>query len=267
MILLVLVLVGLAAGIWAIELFPDRPPLMNPTPFIIQFDSEHTLSDINLEVSLIARSARIAVSADPASSPAGTQNYGSITIFLYGVFPLSCPPPARCYPGVSQPSQTVIDIPITVNNAGLGDEVFHSVTVRDPLLGFTSNGESAIAELPLVHVLGSGASGLNVTYEAPGADSYDWSIPPNPYGPINGVSYYEPLAGNSYLAASNMEITGTNYRAQANDNRNTFISGILLGVAGGAVIAAVQDGLHMLYDNDADRRRPKSARRQSTART
>jgi hypothetical protein len=41
MILLVLALVGLAAGVWAIELFPGRPPLVNPTPFIIQSDSEH----------------------------------------------------------------------------------------------------------------------------------------------------------------------------------------------------------------------------------
>ena len=74
----------------------------------------------------------------------------------------------------------------------------------------------------------------------------------------------EPL-NSSFSAGQPVEITGTNHLAQAQDERNTFISGILLGVAGAAAMAVLQEGLHMLFDARDDNK-PRSLQGVSTGR-
>jgi hypothetical protein len=132
--------------------------------------------------------------------------------------------------------------------------------VKDRRISATSNGEPAIAELPAV--LGGGTSGTSppeviATYYIPNANTYDWSPPPVS---VDRYSVTVPEQLSTTYSAEAVEVTGTSHQAQTQDNRNTFIAGILLGVAGAAAIAAVQEGLHMVFDNRDDGGRPNPTR-------
>jgi hypothetical protein len=135
-----------------------------------------------------------------------------------------------------------------------GRNRLYTMTIDDPRFGFASNGESAVAILPTVAGTGLGTPTFDVGYNIPKADKYEWSIPPQvgskpdfaywPEGPAN--------VSNSESVVQSTEVTGTDNQAQTQDNHDAFISGILLGVAGGAAIAAIQEGLHMIFDNRDD---------------
>ena len=87
MILLGLALAALVTGAWAIALFPDRPPLVNPTPFVIEIDSKYVLSEVNLYFSPGTKSVQLTVSADAALPVAATRKYGYMHIDVFGGFP------------------------------------------------------------------------------------------------------------------------------------------------------------------------------------
>jgi hypothetical protein len=56
MILLGLALVGIAAGIWAIALYPEHSPLVNPTSFEVDIDSHTPLDTVSLAISRTGQS-------------------------------------------------------------------------------------------------------------------------------------------------------------------------------------------------------------------
>ena len=257
-IVVVLALASLATGMWAIVLFPDRPPIINPTPFTIMLvltRSDYTLGDIYLDISPSTGSVKVTASTVVESAPSANKVAGVLTIYIYNNFPVRCSSGAGCH---SMPGQTFMMVPISARNSGRN----YTATIEDPRFGFTSNGESAIAELPAVAgiKIGKSQSGspnlLNVKYVVRNPDTYDWSLPPTLRSPGGSLTWTEPLS-NSFWETEPTEITGTNHQAQAQDVRDTFVAGILLGVAGGAAIAAVQEGLHMLLDNRNDSKLPK----------
>jgi hypothetical protein len=152
------------------------------------------------------------------------------------------------------PAYTELRVPIKLDNYGTAT-IPYDITAKDSLLGFSGNGESAIAELPDVSWLSNNQPGfsLTVTYNAPGARKYDRSLPPDAGDNIATDSVDWTLGPN----AQAMELTGNNHQAQAQDSTNTFIAGILLGVAGSAAVAVAQEGLGMLFGKDDDQRAVK----------
>lgn len=249
-ILLLLAIIGLAAGTWAIVLFPARSPVVDPTPFNIVVGNKFTLSQINLTISPRAQSTKITFTADRTSSNK-TQLTALLAFYISGKFPISCSSGLYC---TSRPL------------AGLGDETEitalitnskqYTAIIKDPQFGLSRNGESAIAELPGVEgIKPGGSTQLYINYDIPDSDTYDWSLPPL-FGSQGGSLLWTETLNNSLYAAQPTEITGINHQAQAQDDRDTFVSGILLGVAGAAAIAVVQEGLHMLFDDRNHRRTP-----------
>ena len=265
-ILSVLILVGVITGIWAVQLFPHRPPISYPQPFqiIMNINGPLSLSYVNLSITPNAQSVKVAVqSTSYGPLVTGIENEGSLIIEIPGVVLVSCSYDPQCskVSNYAGPTETQVTVPLTLGPyriKGLlaGEE--YDLTIKDPRLGFASNGESALAQLPAI-TSGQRTSStvLNVAYVASGAYVYDWSIPPYIDSPQGYVAWFQPLS-NSIIQPT--EITGTNHQAVAQDNRDTFISGILLGVAGAAAIAAAQEGLHVLLDNRDDSRRPKPSR-------
>jgi hypothetical protein len=162
----------------------------------------------------------------------------------------------------------VIGMPVTFDKNDVTKN--YNFVVSNVHLGFAGNGESAVADLPTVMGGGPAATDeiLYIKYQVQDATAYDWSTPPLVVA-AGGVAWSDPLTVSSSSAisaeAQPSEITGTNYAAEAQDNRDTFISGILLGVAGAAVIAAAQEGLHLLFDdrNDGTPRKLRRIRAQS----
>jgi hypothetical protein len=140
-------------------------------------------------------------------------------------------------------------------------------------LGFSYNNETALAEMPYVSVTslpagpepGSTGSGsapvyandipvsVNFGYDIPGASNYDWSLPPraDSSSEVTWGETVNPNIGQSAQQLSGeaqpVELTGTNQVAQATDNKDILLSGVLFGIAGAAALGAVVEFLHLIF--------------------
>jgi hypothetical protein len=258
MILLGLALIALATGIWALVIFPARPTITNPTPLTLYIKSFPASSDIYLNFfPSETRSAKVIINAFPSLSvqDKNEKPTGGLGTVIFGDFHVSCEANAIC---VSTPGATYISSSFGIQRRKMiPDEDI--VTVEDPRINAASNGESAVVEMPAVVELGSRESEvrLTVSYYVPNADMYDWSIPPS-IDSKNTATWSEEVYTTPSGQAS--EITGINHQAESHDNYATFISGVLLGVTGAAAIGVVQEGLHMVFDDDPEKRRSKLSR-------
>jgi hypothetical protein len=121
------------------------------------------------------------------------------------------------------------------------------VFVKAPNFGVTSNGVSVAAAIPEIAFTGSKGANLTAKYHIPSADSYDWSAdPPSTLSNSGAVWTEDVLPGSIYNSGdtAGRVASGINHTAQANDDTKTFIAGALLGLAGGALLSAVQEALH-----------------------
>ena len=107
--------------------------------------------------------------------------------------------------------------------------------------GVEYNDVTASAAIPEVVYDGPGTPLLIVSYQIPSASSYDWSSYPASSVDKSGAVWQQALIHGDTVGRVTV---GTNYAAQANDDTRTFIAGALLGLAGGALLSAVQEALH-----------------------
>jgi hypothetical protein len=94
---------------------------------------------------------------------------------------------------------------------------------------------------------------VKFSYYIPHANAYDWSLPPLSVDSNEGT-WGETINPDTGQPAQQLigevqalEVTGANRVAQANDNQNTFISGLLFGLAGAAAVVALQEFLHLVF--------------------
>jgi hypothetical protein len=121
------------------------------------------------------------------------------------------------------------------------------VFVKAPNFGVASNGVTVAAAIPEIAFTGSKGANLIATYHIPSADNYDWSSDPPSTLSNSGAAWTEAvLPGSIYNSGdtAGRVASGINHTAQANDDTKTFIAGALLGLAGGALLSAVQEALH-----------------------
>jgi len=113
--------------------------------------------------------------------------------------------------------------------------------IRARSFGETFNKVNASAAIPAVNYQAPGTPVLETQYELPSASSYDWSAFPAQFANDAYAQWNEPLtsAGISGRAA-----VGINHANQASDDNDTFLAGALIGLAGGALLSAVQEALH-----------------------
>jgi hypothetical protein len=114
--------------------------------------------------------------------------------------------------------------------------------VRAHDFGYTSNSITALAAIPQVFYLAQGSPTLTTVYEnAAAASSYDWSAFPTES--INGTKavWDEPVTGG---ATQGRVAIGINHASQTKENNKAFFAGALIGLAGGALLSAVQEALH-----------------------
>jgi hypothetical protein len=107
--------------------------------------------------------------------------------------------------------------------------------------GYVFNNINASAALPRVDYNGPGSAALDTRYNVISADGYDWSA----FQPqlINSTQIFwdEPVTGG---ATAGIVAVGINHANEAKDSNETFFAGALIGLAGGALLAAVQEALH-----------------------
>ena len=119
--------------------------------------------------------------------------------------------------------------------------------MKAPNFGVASNGVTVAAAIPEIAFTGSKGANLIATYHIPSADNYDWSSDPPSTLSNSGAAWTEAvLPGSIYNSGdtAGRVASGINHTAQANDDTKTFIAGALLGLAGGALLSAVQEALH-----------------------
>ncbi len=163
---------------------------------------------------------------------------------------LSCGHPSKCTGGPSDPTGT----PVVVDFSAKGSA---SVTVAGREVGYDSNGTTAYAQLPLVQMpAGSEVIAeppfVSVTYEIPNAKSYDWNTGPEPQGVATGSIVWNLTltVGPTVLQSDPVAVGGVDDAAQQRQTLMTFVAGTLLGIAGGALIGALQEAVHVRRHDD-----------------
>ena len=143
---------------------------------------------------------------------------------------------ARSYPLEVLPAQSIGKPPSQPSTTLWAADLY--ATVVGPGFAFDANGVTAEAELPSVSVTATVLMPVTVDYEIPGAASYDWGGTPTYYFPLqNHVQWQE----SSSDAMNPIVVDGVDHAAQSRENTNIFIAGILLGLCGGALVAAIQE--------------------------
>jgi hypothetical protein len=116
-----------------------------------------------------------------------------------------------------------------------------SFDVINQPFGYVEDGLQAAVAIPaLTYDSPVGAPTLLASFDVPDAGQYDWSAdPPNE---ISDAIYWRQTAFGGTLP-SRIAI-GIDHAEQSTDDRDTFIAGALIGLAGAALIAALQEALH-----------------------
>jgi hypothetical protein len=127
----------------------------------------------------------------------------------------------------------------TVNSTGTATADFF---VKARSFGVTANGVNASAAIPEVLYAGLGQPTLLTFYQLRSASSYDWSA--SPVAAVTGTTaaWQQDLASGDTPGRT---AVGIDHSAQAADDTKIFIAGALLGIAGGAIIGAVQEAMHL----------------------
>jgi hypothetical protein len=124
--------------------------------------------------------------------------------------------------------------------------------VKAHSFGVTTNGVTAAVAFPDITFGGVHQHPLlMMVYRIPAANTYDWSSDPTIGLSKSSATWAEPVtSGNQQQSfgagglTPTRAATGINHTAETNDNTLTLIAGVLFGLAGGALVAAVQEALH-----------------------
>jgi hypothetical protein len=123
-------------------------------------------------------------------------------------------------------------------------QAFENFFVNAKSLGVNDNGVTALAALPEVFYQGYGTPQVLVFYHIPSVRSFDWSaLSPAAYT-SSTIGWSEAIAG--YDTPSKVAV-GVNQSRQSSDNHAAFIAGALIGVAGGALVSAIQETLGRIF--------------------
>jgi hypothetical protein len=113
--------------------------------------------------------------------------------------------------------------------------------VKARSFGVAYNGITASAAIPEFIYRGPGTPMFLVGYGIPSAASYDWSSFPTAAVNNHTASWQEDLTS---VDSPGRAAVGINPAGQANHDNKTFIAGALVGLAGAAILSAIQEALH-----------------------
>ena len=108
--------------------------------------------------------------------------------------------------------------------------------------GVTTDGIHASTAIPEVLYSGLGQPMMLVLYHLRSASSYDWSNSQAAEVTSTTAQWQQDIGGSDTPGRA---AVGVDHVAQTNDDIKIFIAGALLGIAGGAIIAAVQEAMHL----------------------
>jgi hypothetical protein len=227
-------LVNAAMGFAAYLFFPQRDQLPTPPYAAVNVTSRTVaIGSIHYEVDRLSDSSAeitIIVQALPGATAQGSVSL--VTFLPLKAEPVDC---ANCS---RFDDANLWKPPMPFNTTGRATA---KVRVIANDFGYTVNGLNASVAIPQLNYIGHGSPGVSVLYDLPGARDYDWSSFPTAFADGDSARWNHQL--NASLAPARTAV-GINHANQDKDNRNTFLAGALIGLAGGALLAAIQEGLH-----------------------
>jgi len=122
---------------------------------------------------------------------------------------------------------------------GITGAAFIRLFVKADHFGYAFNAVTAAAAMPEVNYFGKGSPLLEAEYDqVPSPNRYDWSAFQPSFSDNTRIAWAETVTNT---AVQGRVSVGVNHANQAKDNTNTFIAGALIGLAGGALLSAVQE--------------------------
>jgi hypothetical protein len=129
--------------------------------------------------------------------------------------------------------------PLVFDSAGTASVSF---LVEASDFGATSGGGTASAAIPEVQYNGPGTPNLQVHYGLAHAIDYDWASFPTAFADDLHATWEERIVGGEAPARI---AVGINHTEQSRNDLRIFVAGALIAIAGGALIACIQETLHM----------------------
>ena len=248
---IVLALIGGVLFTVAIALYPKSDDLSIPSYATINLNSKFQIETIDYRVTQANPSTaeiiiQILLPRGVGYPPIQT-SAPELTMYTPAGFVFQTCPPASCVHdervNVDDWTEGVSFKPASPSE-GIGNtgEAYIQFFVKANHFGYAFNDINAAAAMPQVYYSGPGSPSLSVEYDqAPSPGDYDWSaLPPVFYNSTTAV-WQEPLPNG---AAAGKVAVGVNHANQTRDNNSTFIAGALIGLAGAALLSAVQEALH-----------------------
>jgi hypothetical protein len=237
--------IGLALLLVSFLLYPRTTEL--PSPAFPRLELSTNLRVAFVDYSVVQVSPAVAEMKISVVLPTGTPAppAGAAPTFLSVAPPLGtgfrdCHPPACAVRGTGVTSASLWTDRLTfrpVNSTATAD---FFVNARS--FGVTSNGVDASAAIPEVIYLGQGNPILLTAYRLQSASSYDWSSLPAAAVTGTVVAWQQDLASGDTAGRT---AVGVDHAGQTSDDIKIFVAGALLGIAGGAIVAAVQEAMHL----------------------
>jgi hypothetical protein len=230
--------VGVVASASSYAIRPDRADVIGPAFSSVLVESEAPIAILDFEVHRDEPdTSTVFISAKVFTGGSGAPPDGSIFFtFPRDAEPAECVEPRPCLHLKDSYFWT----------AALKYDDLGSATVTIPVRGeryaFDDNGVSAAAALPEVEYQGNPDSQLNVKYAMDDPSAYDWTgIPPSVLRP--GFIVWTEQVDDGRVDPQ--VVTGLDRTAANRDRSSEFLAGALIGVAGGAVVGALQEALNV----------------------
>lgn len=244
---IVLAAIGLVLFLVTAGLYPSTAQLPVPLASTLALQATRPVASITYEVDQTSSSvAEIKVTVllpvGAPIPPATTPVVGLVVSPPIGTSFTACPAPA-CKSdsnGVSSWKVLLAFRPFTGPN-GTSGIAFAHFFVRAHGFGGTYNDVNASVVAPAVIYHGSGTPTLLTQYNIPDAAKYDWSVFPLEFASPTFATWSEPVTGGQITARV---ADGTDFANQGKDNYHTFLAGVVLGLAGGALLTALQETLN-----------------------
>lgn len=266
--------VGVVLLISAVLVIPREPPIYLPSGFTMQVIAEQpvTVTWVFLD-NYAAHRYRLRVVVNTKTPKSDHESATVLLLLPSASRVLPCDKVITCTgladvtaPDSCLPAVGCLRLAMGPSQSGSDWQGQVSIDIDAQRLGWDANGVAAEAQLPEVTVFDGnnsapGNGSVFVQYGVPMAQGYDWNGGLRPDGATGTDVSWTELATEAVHPAP---VTATNPDTVQRDSFLVFLSGALLGIAGGALIGGLQEALNASSrDSDAyasaDVRSPASA--------
>jgi hypothetical protein len=242
---IVLAGVGLALGLLAFWLYPRPGELPNPSYDTVTVTSKFPVGIIDYSVDQVTSATADVTITVQLSKLAGTPTSppsGTVSVALPNEIPFRACPNFNCAVAARKKGNNLFQTLTFAARPGATANATFSLSASG--FGESSNGLTASAALPQVSYECPSfystcpSPTLETQYQLGSASSYDWSSLPTQRVSDATVVWNEQVTGGE---AAGRVAVGINHGNQAWNDDKTFIAGAFIGLAGGALLSALQE--------------------------